>query len=94
MPTSAQLVVWIIVGLLGGSLAGLVIKGERRGFGALGNLGLGLVGALIGGLLLRLFGLFPQLDQIAVSLRDLLSAAVGSLLVLVVLWFLNRSKGA
>lgn len=92
MPSGAQLIVWIIVGLLGGNLAGLVAKGERQGFGTLRNLGLGLAGALIGGLLFRLFGFFPQLDQIAISLRDVVSALVGSLLVLLGLWLAGRSK--
>lgn len=92
MPTAAQLIVWIIVGLLGGSLAGLIAKGERKGFGTLRNLGLGLAGAVVGGLLFRLVGLLPQLDQIAVSLRDIVSALSGSLLVLVILWFWRRSR--
>jgi uncharacterized membrane protein YeaQ/YmgE (transglycosylase-associated protein family) len=86
-----QFVVWIIIGLLGGSLAGLIIRRERRGFGVLRNLGLGLAGALVGGLLFRLLRLFPELDTVTISLRDVVSAVVGSLLVLVVLWLLKRS---
>ena len=45
MPSLAQAIVWIIVGLLGGSLAALMITRERKGFGILRNLGIGLVGA-------------------------------------------------
>jgi len=86
MPSFDQIIVWIIVGLIGGSLAGLVIKWERRGFGFFRNLGIGLIGALIGGLLFRLFGLFPNLDRIAISLRDIVAAFVGALIVLLVLW--------
>jgi uncharacterized membrane protein YeaQ/YmgE (transglycosylase-associated protein family) len=48
MPSLAQAIVWIIVGLLGGSLAALMITRERKGFGILRNLGIGLVGALVG----------------------------------------------
>jgi uncharacterized membrane protein YeaQ/YmgE (transglycosylase-associated protein family) len=48
MPSLAQVILWIIVGLLGGSLAGLMITRERKGFGILRNLGIGLVGALGG----------------------------------------------
>jgi uncharacterized membrane protein YeaQ/YmgE (transglycosylase-associated protein family) len=92
MPSTAQLIVWIIVGLLGGSLAGLIARGERRGFGIWRNLGLGLAGALIGGLVFRLFDLFAMLDQITISLRDVLSAFVGSLLVLVALWLWERVR--
>jgi uncharacterized membrane protein YeaQ/YmgE (transglycosylase-associated protein family) len=85
-----EFVVWIIIGLLGGSLAGLIIKRERKGFGALRNLGLGLVGASVGGLLFRLLDLFPELDKVTISLRDVVAAAVGSLLILAVLWLLQR----
>lgn len=91
MPISlAQIIVWTIIGLIAGSLVGLVVKGDRKGFGLWTNLGLGLAGALIGGLLFRLFGLFPGLDQVTVSLRDVVAAIVGSLLVLTALWFRNR----
>jgi uncharacterized membrane protein YeaQ/YmgE (transglycosylase-associated protein family) len=86
MPTLAQVIVWIVVGLIGGSLAGLIITWHRQGFGIWRNIGLGLVGALVGGFLFRMFGLFPGLDKIAISLRDVVAALVGSLIVLVLLW--------
>ena len=82
MVSLTQFVVWIIVGLLGGSIAGLIIRRERRGFGVWRNLGLGLVGALVGGLLFWLLGLFPGLDSVRISLRDVVAAIVGSFLVL------------
>ena len=82
MVSLTQFVVWIIVGLLGGSVAGLIIKRERRGFGVWRNLGLGLIGALVGGLLFWLLGLFPGLDSVRISLRDVVAAIVGSFLVL------------
>lgn len=92
MPSLAQFVVWIIVGLLGGSLAGLLIKRERKGFGILPNLALGLVGALIGGLLFRVFGLLANLDRVSISLRDLVAAVVGSLLILAARWLWRRVR--
>jgi uncharacterized membrane protein YeaQ/YmgE (transglycosylase-associated protein family) len=92
MPSADQLIVWIIVGLLGGSLAGFLITWDREGFGRLRNLGLGLAGALIGGFLFRLLGLFPGLDKIAISLRDVVAALVGSLLILAALWLWQRSR--
>ena len=85
-----QFIVWVIIGLLGGSLAGLIIKRERKGFGILRNLGLGLVGALVGGFLFRLLRLFPELDKVTISLRDVVAALVGSLLVLAALWLVQR----
>ena len=92
MPSVDQLIVWIVVGLLGGSLAGLLITWEREGFGLLRNLGVGLVGAFVGGLLFRAFGILPGLDKIAISLRDVVAALVGSLLVLAALWLWRKSR--
>jgi uncharacterized membrane protein YeaQ/YmgE (transglycosylase-associated protein family) len=94
MPTLAQVAVWIIVGLIGGSLAGLLVTWRRKGFGLLQNLGMGLIGALVGGFLFRMLDLFPKLDIIAISLRDIVSACVGSLLVLVVLWTWQKFRRA
>lgn len=88
----AQIVVWAIVGLIAGSLVGFVVKGDRKGFGLWSNLSIGLAGALIGGLLFRLLGLFPGLDQVTISLRDVTAAVIGSLLVLAILWFRQREK--
>ena len=41
------LLAWIIVGVIAGWLAGMVVKG--RGFGLIGNIVVGVVGALTGG---------------------------------------------
>jgi uncharacterized membrane protein YeaQ/YmgE (transglycosylase-associated protein family) len=92
MPSLDQFIVWIIVGLLGGSLAGLIITRERQGFGMIRNLGLGLLGALVGGLLFRLLGIFPGLGKIAISLRDVVAALIGSLLVVIAIWLWQRFK--
>ncbi len=83
---SAQFIVWIVVGLLGGTLAGYAITWHKAGFGVWRNAALGLVGALLGGFLFRMFGLFPNLDRISISLRDVVAAFVGSLIVLLALW--------
>ncbi len=41
------LLTWIIVGIIAGWLAGLVMKG--KGFGLIGNMVIGVIGALVGG---------------------------------------------
>ncbi|MGE3148248.1 MAG: GlsB/YeaQ/YmgE family stress response membrane protein [Pseudorhodoplanes sp.] len=92
MPSLDHIIVWIIVGLIGGSLASRIITWDREGFGHLRNLGLGLAGALVGGLLFHLFGWFPDLDRISVSLRDIVSAVAGSLIVLVAIWLWRRFR--
>src|SRR5262249_55506533 len=68
--------------LLGGGIAGALMTWERGGFGLWKNLALGLTGAIIGGLLFRIFGVWPSLVKIAISLRDIVSAGVGPLLSL------------
>ena len=90
MLTLAQFITWIAMGLLGGSLAGLIITRERKGFGLARNMGLGLAGAIIGGLLFRLLGLLPGLDEISISLRDVVAAFVGSLIVLAAIGLWQR----
>lgn len=79
--------VWIVIGMLAGTFAGLIVKRRKAGFGYLANLGLGLVGALIGGYLFDLFGIAPGLDNISISLRDIVAALVGALLFLVLLHY-------
>ena len=54
---------WVVVGLLAGWLAGFLMKGG--GYGLIGDLGLGVVGSLVGGWMFRALsvsaggGLFP-----------------------------------
>ena len=50
-----DIVVFLLIGLLAGWLAGKIMKG--RGFGLFGNLAVGVVGALLGGLLFKLMGI-------------------------------------
>jgi uncharacterized membrane protein YeaQ/YmgE (transglycosylase-associated protein family) len=87
-----HLIVWVIVGLLGGGLAGALTTWERGGFGLFRNLALGLAGALVGGVFFRVFGIWPGLDKIAISLRDVIAAFAGSLVVLAALWIWRKLK--
>jgi uncharacterized membrane protein YeaQ/YmgE (transglycosylase-associated protein family) len=88
--TLAQMITWLIVGLLGGSAAAIVVMRPRKGFGVATNLVLGIVGAIVGGVVFRVFSLFPRLDAISISLRDVLAAFLGSLLVLAGVWAWQR----
>jgi len=88
--TLYEIAVWFIVGLVGGILTGLLVKGTKRGFGVQTNLVLGLGGAIIGGLLFRLLGLFPNLDKISISMRDIVAALAGSCLILALFWLWQR----
>ena len=95
--TVVELVVWLIVGTLAGSLTGLVVTRTKEGFGRFANLGVGLAGALIGGFLFDILKIDLGLANISISLQDLVSAFVGSLLFLVAFvygrrWYRERSN--
>ncbi len=55
--TIDQIIVWLIVGALAGSFTGMVVKRAKEGFGRFTNLGIGLIGALIGGSIFRAFNI-------------------------------------
>jgi uncharacterized membrane protein YeaQ/YmgE (transglycosylase-associated protein family) len=88
----SQIIVWLIIGGLGGTLAGALVRWQREGFGVWTNLGIGLVGAVVGGVLFRLFGILPGLETISISLRDVVSAFTGSILFLLGLWLWQKRR--
>jgi uncharacterized membrane protein YeaQ/YmgE (transglycosylase-associated protein family) len=92
----AQIVSWIIVGLIAGSLAGSVLRRSRQGYGRWANWGIGLVGAIVGGLLFSLLRIDFGLSQIAISLADIVQAFVGALLFVGILTLIrvNRKRQA
>jgi uncharacterized membrane protein YeaQ/YmgE (transglycosylase-associated protein family) len=70
---------WLIVGVIVGWLAGIVVKG--RGFGLIGNIVIGVIGALVGGWLAG--ALFNISDPISgFNLTTLIVAFLGAVLVL------------
>jgi uncharacterized membrane protein YeaQ/YmgE (transglycosylase-associated protein family) len=71
---------WIVVGLLAGGLARWVVKDDRTG--CVYTMVIGVLGALIGG------GLMSAIDEEGVdelSIRSVLVAALGAILLLLVL---------
>ena len=72
---------WIIVGLIAGWLAGMVMKG--RGYGVLGNIVVGIIGALLGGYLSTL--LFDGVTISGINLQSLLIATLGSIVLIFLL---------
>ncbi len=78
------LLVWLIIGGIAGFLAGVVVKGY--GFGLVGNIVIGIVGAVLAGALLPRLGLFPGTDLIG----QIVSATVGAVVLLVVIGFVRR----
>ena len=54
-----SLIIFLAIGAVAGWLAGLIMKG--RGFGLLGNIIVGIIGAVVGGFLFGLLG-WPPVD--------------------------------
>lgn len=90
--TLDQIIVWLIVGALAGSLVGMLVNRSKEGFGWFTNMIVGLIGAVIGGVLSRLFGLDLGLSGISVSLEDLVVAVAGSLILLLATWAIRRAR--
>jgi uncharacterized membrane protein YeaQ/YmgE (transglycosylase-associated protein family) len=72
---------WIVVGLIAGWLAGLVVRGG--GYGLLGNIVVGIVGALIGGFLAG--ALFNVPDAVnGINLTSIFIAFLGAVILILI----------
>lgn len=78
-----DLIYFLLIGLAAGWLAGKIMKGA--GFGILGNLVVGVIGAILGGFLFRLVGLAT-----VGLLGSLISATVGAVVLLFILQKIKR----
>ena len=75
----------IVIGAIAGWLAGLIVRGA--GFGLIGNIIIGIIGALVAGWLL------PRLGIVLASgtLGSILDATIGAVIVLVILSLIRRA---
>ncbi len=83
-----DLLAWVVVGIIAGFLAKLVVPGEGPG-GVLGDLVVGVIGAIIGGWLFNAFGR-PGLSGL--SVWSILVAFVGGVVLLLILRLLAGSR--
>jgi len=83
------LLAWIVVGLVAGWLAGLVMKGG--GYGVIGDIILGIVGALVGGFLASaLFGVSDPVNGI--NLTSVIVAFLGAVVVVAIVRALSGRR--
>ncbi len=78
-----SILAWIIIGAIAGWLAGLLVKGY--GFGLIGNIVVGILGAGIAGLLAPRIGLYTELMG-----GNIVAALLGALILLLLVGLVRR----
>jgi uncharacterized membrane protein YeaQ/YmgE (transglycosylase-associated protein family) len=76
---------FILIGLAAGWVAGQLMKGG--GFGVVGDIIVGVIGALLGGVLFRTLGVFPG----AGLFGSLIVAAIGAVVLLFLLHLIKKA---
>lgn len=88
--TSHEIVAWMLMGGLVGAIAGMLTSIRATGFGRVGRLLLGLMGAFLGGLAVRLGSLDFGWPPLQIRYEELLFSFAGAV-ALILLWRLARS---
>jgi len=81
-----SLIAWLIIGAIAGWLAGTFVKGG--GFGLIGDIVVGIIGAFIGGWLAGVLHVHVGSGWIS----SILTAAVGAALLLILLRAVRRAR--
>lgn len=81
-----HLIVWLIIGGLAGWIAGIIVQGT--GFGIIGDIIIGILGAVIAGWLLPRLGVHISTGNVYVN--EGLAALTGAIVLLVVLGLIRR----
>ena len=79
----SSLVIFLLIGIIAGWLAGVIMKGD--GFGLLGSMVIGVIGAFIGSYLFGLLGL-----SAGGFFGSLVTATVGALVLLYVVKLIKK----
>lgn len=85
------LIIWLVVGGIAGFLAGQIVRGY--GFGVVGNIVVGIVGAFLGGLLFSMLGLGgSNINSGDFSLPSLLVSFIGAVVLLGIVNLFRRGS--
>lgn len=82
-----NIILWIIIGGLAGWIASMIMSRDG-GMGAVANIVVGIVGAIIGGFVVSLFGV--NVDTF--SIAGLLVAILGAVILLAIIGALQRAS--
>lgn len=74
--TLQAILIWCVIGAVAGWLAGLIMKGG--GFGLIGNIIVGIIGAFVGGWLLGTLGIVIATGLVGA----IINATIGAVVVL------------
>ena len=80
---------WIILGLIAGWLAGVLVKGS--GYGVIGDIVLGILGALVGG---WITSTLMGVDITGLNLTSLLVAVLGAIVLIFIARLVSGSRAA
>lgn len=87
--TFDEVVAWVIVGALVGALAGMMTTLKSTGLGKLGRLLLGLAGAFLGGMVVRVTGLDFGWGPVLIRYEELFVSLLGAVLLVVLAKFVR-----
>lgn len=79
------IIIWLIIGGLAGWIAGLIVQGT--GFGILGDIVVGIVGAIVAGWLLPQLGIHIGTGFVT----EVVDAIIGAVILLVVVGLIRRA---
>ena len=86
MVTGYSLLMWVVIGGLAGWLSGLLVKG--RGYGCIGNVVVGVIGAVVGGWLFQVTGI----EALPGLIGSLFTAVAGAVALILVLRLFTQKK--
>jgi len=84
MLASQSIIAWIVIGAIAGWLAGVLVKGY--GFGIIGNIVIGILGAGIAGLLAPSLGVHTESMG-----GNIVASLLGALVLLILVGLVRRS---
>ncbi len=73
---------WLVIGLIAGWLASVVMG--RGGYGIVGDIIVGVIGAFIGGVIARALGLFGPAANDPISWGSLIFAIIGAIILIAI----------
>jgi uncharacterized membrane protein YeaQ/YmgE (transglycosylase-associated protein family) len=78
------IIIWLAIGAIAGLLAGMVVKGG--GFGLLGDIVVGIIGAFVGGWMLPQLGVHLGIGLVPA----IANATIGAVVLLLILRLIRR----